>query len=150
MELNLEKQGFKPVANPGAAIPDCVYLAKRQTLNTNRAVCVVQLDQMPADLKVYLKSVRSRVAFKVGFFPIFWGLGLQVVLVCPGITSTTESVLEYVAKFDNQWAIIQSVFFVDPDKWEFKAGRSWGQFLTGKYQEEIFRQLQVTYRDVST
>ena len=95
-------------------------------------------------------TVRTKVAFKVGFFPLFWGLGLQVILICPGISSINEPISSFAAKVDNQWAIIQSVFFVDPEEGNFIAGRTWGQFLTGKYQDEIFRQLQNNYHNVST
>jgi hypothetical protein len=73
-----------------------------------------------------------------------------VVLICPGITSIDEPLSNFVAKVDNQWAIIQSVFFVDPDRSEFIEQRTWGQFLTGKYQDEISSQLQYRYRSVGT
>ena len=150
MELNLENQGFKPIANPSDSIPGCVYLSKRQTLNSNRAICVIQLAKLPDDIQKYLMTVRTKVAFKVGFFPLFWGLGLQVILICPGISSINEPISSFAAKVDNQWAIIQSVFFVDPEEGNFIARRTWGQFLTGKYQDEIFRQLQNNYHNVST
>jgi hypothetical protein len=146
MELDLTDLGFKPVQNPGTVIPGCIHLSKRQTLNTNRAVCVVRLHTLPVDVDTYLEAVRNKVALKVGFLPLFWGLGLQVVLVCPGSTGLETRASDFVAKIDNQWAIIQSVFFVDPDRGEFIEARTWGQLVTGKFQDEIARQLATNYR----
>lgn len=106
MDLNLENKGFKTIANPGDSIPGCVYLSRRQTLNSNRAICVIQLGKLPDDIQKYLMTVRTKVALKVGFFPLFWGLGLQVILICPGISSINEPISSFVANVDNQWAII--------------------------------------------
>ena len=96
MDIDLRKEGFKPIDNPGKFIPDCIYLSKRQTVNSNRAICVMRLQTLPEDMGKFLKSIRTKVAFKVGFFPLFWGLGLQVVLICPGATSLKESVSGFV------------------------------------------------------
>ena len=150
VQLSLAEHGFKAVHGYEEKIPECVCLLKRQTLSTNRAVCIVQLSEIPNDIKSYISSLRTRVAFKVGFFPLFWGLGLQVVILCPNITNGSFSPRDYVAKIDNQWAIVQSIFFVDPKKCEFVEGRTWGQFLTGKFQDTISKELQTSYAKVST
>jgi len=150
MEIDLDSQGFKSVANPSDSIPDCVFLSKRQTLNSNRAICVIQLEQLPQDVHAYLKNIRTKTAFKVGFFPFLWGLGLQVVFICPGAISLKDFASSFVAKIDNQWAIIQSVYLVDPEKNEFISKRTWGQILTGKYQDVILKQLKGKYREVGT
>ena len=81
---------------------------------------------------------------------MLWGLGLQVVILCPNITNVKLSPKDYVAKIDNQWAIVQSVFFVDPEKGEFIEGRTWGQYITGKFQDSISKELQVNYANAST
>lgn len=150
MQLSLNEHEFKSVQGYKDKIPECICLLKRQTLNTNRAVCVVQLPEIPSDINSYISSLRTRIAFKVGFFPLLWGLGVQVVILCPGITKENLSPKDYVAKVDNQWAIVQSVFFVDPQKGEFIEGRTWGQFLTGKFQDSISKELQANYTNVST
>lgn len=150
MQLSLSEHEFKAVDGYENNIPECICLLKRQTLNTNRAVCVVQLSSIPNDINYYISNLRTRVAFKVGFFPLLWGLGLQVVILCPNITNVKLSPKDYVAKIDNQWAIVQSVFFVDPEKGEFIEGRTWGQYITGKFQDSISKELQVNYANAST
>jgi len=147
--LKLEEYGFKSVQGIEASIPECCYLSKRQTFNTNRAVCVLKLSEMPENLHEYLHSIRKRIAFKIGFFPVFWGLGLQVVILCPKATSVCTPPVEYVAKSDNQWAIVQSIFLIDPEKLQFIEARSWGQLVTGRFQDAISQQLRTLYEDVS-
>lgn len=150
MKLSLSEHKFKAVQGYESKIPECVCLLKRQTLNTNRAVCVVRLSELPVDMGSYITSLRTRVAFKVGFFPLLWGLGLQVVIFCPNITDVNLIPKDYVNKVDNQWAIVQSVFFVDPQKRIFTEGRTWGQFITGKFQDSISKELQVNYTKINT
>lgn len=150
MKLDLSTLGFRPIESPDRLISGCVYLSRRQTLNANRAVCVIDIETLPDDMEYFLKQVRNKVAVKVRFFPFLWGLGLQVVLVSPGATKFKAHLSDYVAKVDNQWAIIQSVFFVDPVKAEFISARTWGQIVTGKFQDEISRQLSACYRNICT
>jgi hypothetical protein len=128
--------GFRPVADT-RNIPDAALLLKRQTWNTNRAVVVVSSDQPPADTAEYLRQLRRHVAFRCGFFPFFWGIGIQVVLVAPGLSQSGIEPSEHVARADNQWAIIQSLFLVDPASQSYRSGRTWGQFVTGKFQDAI-------------
>lgn len=150
VQLSLSEHKFKPVQGFESRIPECVCLLKRQTINTNRAVCVVQLSEIPKDMGSYINSLRTRAAFKLGFFPLLWGLGLQVVIFCPNITDVNLNPRDYVNKVDNQWAIVQSVYFVDPQKRNFIEGRTWGQFITGKFQDSISKELQVSYSKIST
>lgn len=150
MLLSLSEHKFKTVQGYESRIPECVCLLKKQTLNINRAVCVVQLSEVPKDMGAYLKNLRTRVAFKVGFLPLLWGLGLQVVIFCPNITDVKLSPQDYVDKIDNQWAIVQSIFFVDSQKRKFTEGRTWGQFITGKFQDSISKELQASYAKIST
>ena len=128
---------FVAVADARQRIPNVALLLKRQTLNTNRAIAVVCLDEVPPDFGSYLHQLRREVAFCCGFFPFFWGIGIQVVAIAPKIAQSNIDPDRYVAQIDNQWAIVQSVFLVDPEVPCFWWARSWGQFLTGKYQDAI-------------
>lgn len=38
---------------------------------------------------------------------------------------------------DNQWAIVQSIFLVDLTRNEYYTARTWGQLITGKFQDAI-------------
>jgi hypothetical protein len=130
----LATHGFRRVADV-SGIPNASLLLKRQTWNTNRAVVVVSPRQSPGDIRAYLRQVRNRVAFRCGFFPMLWGIGIQVVLVAPDVLQINASA--HVARVDNQWAIIQSIFLVDPVSQTYDSARTWGQFVTGKFQDAI-------------
>ena len=132
----LADHGFCEVADT-SGIPGVTLLLKRQSWNTNRAVVVVALDQAPTDMHAYLCELRRQVAFRCGFFPFFWGIGIQVVLVVPGLLQSGINPSLHVAQVDNQWAIIQSLFLADPMSQAFRSGRTWGQFVTGKFQDAI-------------
>ncbi len=129
--------GFRAVPEASSAIPDVELLLKRQTWNTNRAIVVVSLAEVPSDFASYLRRLSTRVALKCGFFPVFWGIGIQVILVVPGLAQSSLDPQKQVARVDNQWAIIQSLFLVDPSAHEYQSARTWGQFVTGKFQDAI-------------
>ena len=130
-------QGFREVAGAAQAIPDADLVLKRQTWNTNRAIVVVGLPKVPVDFAGYIQRLRRSVAFRCGFFPILWGIGIQVVIVAPGLAESGIDPSQHVARVDNQWAIVQSVFLVDPVAQAYRAERTWGQFVTGPYEEAI-------------
>jgi hypothetical protein len=134
---SLALHGFREVARPSESVPDAQVLLRRQTLITNRAVVVVAPASAPQDLASYVKQVRRRAAFRCKFLPLLWGIGLQVVIVSPGIAESNIDPAHYVSKIDNQWAIVQSIFLVDPVAGSFRSARTWGQFITGKYQDAI-------------
>ena len=52
----------------------------------------------------------------------------------------------HVALIDNQWAIVQSLFLVDTADGSYSSARSWGQFVTGKYQDAIAEVLSHHFR----
>ena len=132
--------GFRRIADE-TGIADAVLILKRQTWNTNRAVVVVSPSQPPADIRGYLRELRRRVAFRCRFFPFFWGIGIQVVMITPGIAQSSIDPTEHVACVDNQWAIIQSIFLADPSSNSYYSARTWGQFVTGRFQDAISQAL---------
>ena len=136
----LAMHGFRKVPETNG-IADVTLLLKRQTWNTNRAVVVVSPAQPPTEIATYLRELRRRIAFRCGFFPFIWGIGIQVVIVAPGIVQSGIDPSRYVARVDNQWAIIQSIFLADHSSQTFRSGRTWGQMLTGKFQDTISRVL---------
>lgn len=133
----ISSHGFTKVNDPLKSLPEVAALLKLQTWNINRAIVVVQLATTPGDLSVYLKTLRRKVAFHCRFVPFFWDIGIQVVLIAPGLAQGKVDPIKHVDKINNQWAIIQSIFLCDPATQLFLEGRTWGQFITGKFQDTI-------------
>jgi hypothetical protein len=140
--------GFRSVPIT-TAHSDVTLLLKRQTWNTNRAIVVACPAQIPPDVRAYLRQLRKQVAFKCGFFPVFWGIGIQVIVVAPSISKSDIDPSHHLARVDNQWAIIQSIFLVDSEFRAYKSARSWGQFVTGKFQDAVSEALSRHFQFVS-
>jgi len=100
---------------------------------------------VPQDLDNYLKVLRKNVAFKVGFFPLFYGVGIQVIIIANCIDLENINTINLVSKVDNQWSIVQSVFMLDTTRKLFNATRTWGQIVTGKYQNKIGEVIESEY-----
>ncbi len=115
----------------------CRAILKLQTLNLNRAVAVVDIDALPEDPVPLIKRIKKEVAYRSGFFPFFYGIGTQLVLVVSGPIPEKIDPERYVDKYDNQWSIIQSVFVVRSDSTLAATARTWGQRISGKYQDVI-------------
>jgi hypothetical protein len=103
----LAPHGFHPI--PLKAGSPCRTILKRQTFNTNRAVAVVEVASVPEDLAFLVKAIKKEAAFRCGFFPYFYGIGTQLVLITQNPVVQTD-IYRFVDKFDNQWSIVQSIF----------------------------------------
>jgi len=110
---------------------------KRQNFNTNRAIAVVTLDAIPPDFPGFVRETRRIVAKQCGYIPFFWVIGIQLVIVAPGLLAAAIDPANYLAPIDEQWAIVQSLFFVDSESGRYRGARTWGQFVTGKWQDAI-------------
>lgn len=144
IERALAPHGFRRIREGG---PRCVCRAilKRQTLNMNRAVAVVGLDELPGDPAALLKKVKREVAFRCGFLPFIYGIGTQLVVVVNRPLSGAIDPFSYVDKVDNQWSIIQSVYVVNSESGLVASGRTWGQTLSGKFQNAIEAAIRRTF-----
>jgi hypothetical protein len=140
LQSALEPMGFRRIKEGDVGCV-CGTIWKRQNLNMNRAVAVIHLDALPEDLAPLLKKVKKEAAFRCGFFPFFYGLGTQLILIVAGSISQKPEVLRYVDKIDNQWSIIQSIFVVQADSGLVDSARTWGQIFTGKFQNAIMAAL---------
>lgn len=132
----LQPHGFKDVPEASPALSGGVQrLLKRQNWNTNRAVVVASVLERPQELGAYIRQLREIVAKRCGYLPVLWPIGIQVVIGTPGALQVDPA--PYLALVDNQWALIQSVFLVDPQRSEYREARTWGQYVTGKFQDAI-------------
>ncbi|MFO1519144.1 MAG: hypothetical protein U1F57_05715 [bacterium] len=86
LKNTLMARGFRLVNFPSGKIPNAELILKRQTWNTNRAVVLVSLPEIPEDFGNYIKNLRKQVAFSCGFFPFFYGIGIQALIAAPGLT----------------------------------------------------------------
>lgn len=126
----LGPHGFLPVP---CAHPDVVHAWTRKTWNTNRGVVLIH-ERTP---EVWAPQNKIAVGRALGYFPFFYGLGLQVISVAPGVTLDDDVLKGAVDRIDNQRCIVQSLFTLDPSTLELGEARTWGQVVTGRFQDAV-------------
>lgn len=136
LEAKLAPHGFKAV-DPDAALAarGVRKLFHRKTWNTNRGVVLAE----PGALRI--AELVAIMRHEAGAFlgSSWWSqLGLQLVVVVEGARLPTEQELRpYVDAVNTQGVLIQSVFAVDPSTKQWTQARTWGQVVTGKFQDAI-------------
>jgi hypothetical protein len=71
---------------------------------------------------------------------MLYEVGLQVIIVGDGLEQTLDlpdSLRGVVDLLSNQFVVLQSVFVVDTSTNRYAAARTWGQVITGEYQDAI-------------
>ena len=114
-------------------------LWKLKTLNVNRGVALVEVDAatLPEPLPNFATRVSKPVGKQLGYFPFFYPVGLQLVIVGRGILLPQEALKKGVSLIDNQTVVVQSVHVVDTAARDTVSVRTWGQVITGKFQDAI-------------
>lgn len=109
----------------------------RKTWNTNRAVFLARPESEGAEgLRAYVEALR-RESGRV-FGSSWWSqLGLQVVFEVEGAPPSEATLQSLVAMFNTQGILIQSVFAIEPSTLARTSARTWGQMITGKFQDAI-------------
>jgi hypothetical protein len=106
----------------------------RKTWNTNRAAALLRLPPggHPGQLSRRLALPVGRVA---GYLTFLYPVGLQLVWVGRGCHR--DDLATYVDAIDTQRSVLQSIFVLDLDGPRTCQARTWGQVITGKFQDAI-------------
>jgi hypothetical protein len=109
----------------------------RKTWNTNRAVFLARLEEGDTqDMRSRVEVLR-RESGRV-FGSSWWSqLGLQIVFAVVGPPPAESVLKELVAAFNTQGILIQSLFAVDLGTLATTSARTWGQVITGPFQDAI-------------
>ena len=136
----LTGHGFRDRWRPKLSALDCRGLWRLCTVNVNRAVALLNPPIAELEVGPYCQRMKWRLLWKTWFVPLFYELGLQIVLFGQGLQESlcsTEGLRAYVDSFSNQFVVLQSIFVVDTATRKFTSARTWGQVITGKYQDAI-------------
>jgi len=131
----------RPPRRPLGEVEGATLFVKK-SFNVNRAVAVLSLPpgQAPGPFAQAHKYTLGRA---VGYLPLFYALGLQVVLLTSDPHALSADLRGSVDKFDNQRCVLQSLFVYDPASGRGVGTRTWGQVFTGRVQETIAAALGV-------
>ncbi len=106
----------------------------RKTWNTNRGVVLARLKANTLVSEV----ARLRDEAKRILKHSSWNqLGLQIVFEVESGSLPPRELLSSLVDSVNQGALIQSIFVIDPATNEILEARTWGQLITGKFQDGI-------------
>lgn len=135
--------GFKP-KDIGASIgpADIVGAWVRKTWNTNRAAVHLRAPEGGGDLGDLSQAVKMQLGEELGYVTFFYGIGIQLVWSGDAILNRASRIERAVDPIDNQRCILQSIFVVDLEKARYAQARTWGQVITGKFQDQIERSIK--------
>lgn len=138
LDLRLSPHGFAIVVPDEASRALGVVRGyHRKTWNTNRAVFLASLESVdePA-LRAHLQALQ-RESGRV-FGSSWWSqLGLQIVFEVEGATPPQALLEDLVATFNTQGILVQSLFAIQSGAPTWTSARTWGQMITGKFQDAI-------------
>src|SRR5262249_54865202 len=86
---------------------------KRKTFGTNRGIVLVVLDDTNTDPGQFARDNRRRLGKVLGYFPLFYELGLQIVVGGRDILQHSVRLNDYVDQVNTQWVVLQSIHVVD-------------------------------------
>lgn len=145
LEEHVAPLGFKRAAVPDAigGVPLSAAWV-RKTWNTNRGIACIRVPPGRGAGET-AQAIKIELGKALGYFPFFYGIGLQVVCLAPSIDGSTAS---HVDAIDNQRSIIQSLFVVDLERGVYTSERTWGQVITGRFQDAIEASLKELFADL--
>lgn len=136
LQQKLASYNFKKISINVADVADAI-IWRRQTWNTNRAVLMIQYDKKAGSGKDYINKLKKLAGRFVRYIFFFYPLGLQVIIYGDEIIDNFCDLEGLVDKLDTQTVLLQSIFIVDLKKNESKHTRTWGQYISGKFQDAI-------------
>ncbi len=125
-------------AVPDVAVPVNVSAVwRRRTWNTNRAVVMVPFIDAGDHPGEFARNIRMEIGKAVGYKAFFYPVGLQLVMCGSGFLEKALGLEKFVDKIDNQRVVLQSIHAVDFSVGRCLSVRTYGQVVTGRFQDAI-------------
>jgi hypothetical protein len=113
-------------------------LWKRKTWNSNRGAALVELESLPGEpLAAVAARLAGPVGRAIGYIPLLHPLGLQLIIAGHGILAGAGELKQALDLADTQTVVLQSLHVVDLDTRSSRSFRTWGQYVTARYQDAI-------------
>ena len=132
----VESRGFRRFTPAVDGLP-WIAAWKRKTWNTNRGIALLTAPADIASALDYARSVKGPAGKAIGYLPVLYELGLQMVLVGPGLMAKAAGLKGALAKINSFTVILQSLHAVDPEAGVALSTRTWGQFVSGPWIDAI-------------
>jgi|GEM_PF-5313838 len=133
--LNIKIEGVKEVV-----------LLRKNNLLINVGIVMLHIDPQFKDINYakLCKQIKFRIAFKVLFIPLFYAFFHQFIIVDEDVIEEDSyfKLGDSIDSIDNQISITQSITLVDSYRKKYIHVRTWGQVISGKFQNAIVKSLQ--------
>ena len=103
----------------------------------NRAVALLPFSDVGQSPGQFAQSINVPLGKAIGYIPVLNELGLQMIIVGPGLLAWSANLDGFLDKINNQRVILQSLHIVDLTARNSVSARTWGQAITGRYQDAI-------------
>ncbi|HKS39244.1 MAG TPA: hypothetical protein VJX74_01425 [Blastocatellia bacterium] len=110
---------------------------KRRNFNTNRAVALLPFSDVGQSPGQFAQSIKVPLGKAIGYIPVLNELGLQMIIAGPELLAWSANLNGFLDKINNQRVILQSLHIVDLTARHSVSARTWGQVITGRYQDAI-------------
>lgn len=136
LDLRLSQHAFAVVEpDDGARDGGVSRLYRRKTWNTHRGVLLARASEIVA-WPAYVETLRAAGARILG--SSWWNqLGLQLVVETEAAPVPEATLQGLVDAVNSQSVLVQSVFVYQPTTGAHGSARTWGQMITGKFQDAI-------------
>lgn len=141
LDEELHEHSFKQHSIENIFDVEEVVVWRRRTWNSNRAVLLIRLSDKNIEsiknLGAFSQQIKFKAGKQIGYKIFLYALGLQIIYYGDDFGDLTHTIKGHVDKYDNQRVVLQSIFLLDRACKTMESTRTWGQFLTGQYQDII-------------
>jgi hypothetical protein len=138
VEAELKKHSFQRMtATPNLPYVTIAAVWKRRNINMNRAVALLSFPDALQSPGQFAQSIKVPLGKAIGYIPVLNELGLQIIIAGPGLLVWSNDLSKFLDKINNQRVILQSLHIVDLTARDSASARTWGQAVTGRYQDAI-------------
>lgn len=138
VEEKLKPYSFQRMtATPNLPGLNITAVWKRRNINTNRAVALLPFPYVGENPGQFAQGIKVPLGKAIGYIPFLNELGLQMIITGPGILAEAKDLSKFLDKINNQRVILQSLHIVDLTARDSASVRTWGQVITGRYQDAI-------------
>jgi hypothetical protein len=104
---------FKRIETEQAGSVPIIAAWKRKTLNMNRGIALVRFNSQNAHPGEFAKTIKKSVGKSIGYVPVLYELGLQLVLVGRDVLDTSTGLDHFLDSKNTQTVILQSIHLID-------------------------------------
>ena len=130
--INELNQAMTPFGYQKVSSSSSIATWRRRSFIGQSALVLLDFPQNE-DAFNFVHREKYRIGKELGYFPVFYALYLQIILV----GNTTQELEGCVDKVDNQRCVLQSTHLINLLDGTSRSTRTWGQFISGPFHDAI-------------